>query len=964
MTETAATAIALSPALGAGQAPGFAARLIVMDQALLAEIAEWAWEDTLTVLEQLTACDEREAVNALVCNLDLRKLTHEQKIQLIERVLGAGSDDTHHWIIEDDIAAQRLRMIDSVVMPYVARKFPQKQQFAALKRHERRAILGMVPLIEASALKRAILTPDAPNKPHVDVDVDVDAASVGGSRRLPLPSTLFNTLLRLAWTCPDYLAELANRHADDAFLDVVRSLHRVVPIYLTPTHLGYPMGGGESFIHQTCRILGEFGVQCVWLSFIHPQSGWYSESRTIHTPYYVDERRATGDCEADIRGAIERYRPDLVHAHGGTSEAVIRLADALRTTAMVGYHFWNGLIELGGSGNQHIAEHIGQHALAPAQPSRSGLVWKYVASEFMRDIYNALGGKEALNIVHPVPDQAQFMVERDGSARHVAQVNVCALKGGHVFLKALRELGDRIPFLGVRSEPDPSELYEQIALEVAAKPHCVLRGYGNVRDVYRHARMVIVPTLVDETFCRVAFEAAMNGIPVLTTRNGYLPQMLGDSGVYLSEDPDEWVEAIGRLYDDTELLQQIGERQRSHLLAIFGSGADGFIDAALHLIETSTRRNVGIFTTWGDQGLGNLSQMHTKVLRRVGYKVHIFSFQPYSAIGHALVHQRDPEDWAVPAHADSVYYSFNCRENVSSNELSQFLLANGVRTLLVPEICWEANWQRLFSLDVAQLSICAIPMAEIVIRGEAHYHDKLTTTLYCTRIAQQALTEAGVRNGAFLGHGFGHALPAPRLEAKRERLRRREKIRFLHVAGHNPNVRKNTRQVIQAFALALQSRDDIELTVTSMDPVDTYYPDPIPAGLTIVDRKLSRQQILDLYESHDVSIQVSSHEGLGLGFYESIGHGTPVLSLDCPPHNEVVQQDATGWLIPSWSIPAPDNDRAIVSAYRFNTTDLAMRILTLERDAIDAVTAACGQVFMMQFDETALLTRFIQVLPR
>ncbi|MCW1776907.1 hypothetical protein NB693_21225 [Pantoea ananatis] len=41
-----------------------------------------------------------------------------------------------------------------------------------------------------------------------------------------------------------------------------------------------------------------------------------------------------------------------------------------------------------------------------------------------------------------------------------------------------------------------------------------------------------------------------------------------------------------------------------------------------------------------------------------------------------------------------------------------------------------------------------------------------------------------------------------------------------------------------------------------------------------------------------------------------------------------------------------------------------MRILTLERDAIDAVTAACGQVFMMQFDETALLTRFIQVLPR
>ncbi|MBN6110005.1 glycosyltransferase family 4 protein [Xanthomonas bonasiae] len=929
-----------------------------MDQTLLSALVERDWEDIVCVLEKLAADDEREAINALISNLDICRLNGEQKAQLIERALGATSDDTHRWIIEDDIAVQRLRMIDSVVLPYVLRNFPEKHQFVALKRHERRAIAGEVPLIQVSALKQAILSP-------VDVDCAyTDAQDAGSSCRLPLPSTLFNTLLRLAWNSPDYLAELASRHDGDEFLDIVRSLHRIVPVYLTPTHLGYPMGGGESFIHQTCRILGEFGVHCVWLSFIHPHTGWYTESQTTHTPYYVDLRRATNDCEADIRNAMEHYCPDLVHAHGGTSEAVIRLADALRITTMVGYHFWNGLIELGKSGNQHIADHLDQHALAPAQPSRLGLTWKYVASEFMRDIYTALGGKEALHVVHPVPDQAQFMVQRDASAPYVAQVNVCALKGGRIFLKALRDLGDHIPFLGVRSEPDSSELYDQIALEMANKPRCVLQGYGNVRDVYRRARMVIVPTLVDETFCRVAFEAAMNGIPVLSTRNGYLPQMFGDSGIYLSEDPTEWVEAIARLYDDPALLEQIGQRQQRHLLDYFGTGADGFIDAALQLIETSTRRNVGIFTIWGDQGLGNLSHMHAKLLRRVGHKVHIFSFQPYSAIGRALVHQRDPEDWAVPAHADSVYYSFNCRENVSANELTQFLLANGVRTLLVPEICWDVNWQRLFSLEVPHLSICAIPMAEIVIRDEATHHNRLTTTFYCTRIAEQALTEAGVINGAFLGHGFGQALPRERLDAKLERLRQRKKIRFLHVAGHNPSVRKNTRQVMQAFALALQSRDDIELTITSMDPVATYHSDPIPQGLKIIDYKLSRQEILDLYEAHDVSIQVSSHEGLGLGFYESIGHGTPVISLDCPPHNEVVQEGATGWLIPSWPIPAPDNDRAIVSAYRFSTTDLAMRILMLERDAIHEVTASCGPRFMMQFDETALLTRFIQILPR
>ena len=86
--------------------------------------------------------------------------------------------------------------------------------------------------------------------------------------------------------------------------------------------------------------------------------------------------------------------------------------------------------------------------------------------------------------------------------------------------------------MGIQNEPAPSNFFKKLTETISQNPLCQLNGYGNVREFYQTARMVIVPTLVDETFCRVAFEAAMNGIPVLCTANGYLPDLLGGDGCF------------------------------------------------------------------------------------------------------------------------------------------------------------------------------------------------------------------------------------------------------------------------------------------------------------------------------------------------------------------------------------------------------------------------------------------------
>lgn len=942
-------------------APELAQLLLAQDPALLNAL-QTDREAAMAVIGTLAAAGMQEALFSLLARLDIPHHDTQLLSAAIDLGLGGDAAGTHQWVADYDIVGQRLEMIRSVVLPYLVACCPEKTLFRELKEYEANVLTLNRPLLDPLRLYAAI---DAARQGEAGVHPAMDQERTHSeSTRIVLPNPVFNALLRLAWTSQDYVYDLCDRYDPEELVALLRTFDKVVPIYLIPTHLGYPMGGGESFLHQTCRILSEFGVSCVWQSFLDPTTGWYTRASRTPTPYYLDVRHAGGCSKEAIQLAIDEFVPDLIHAQGGTSDAAMELAAENRLTTMIGYHFWHGLIELGSTGNKHILDNLGEHKLRTGGPAPSRLIHKYVASEFMQKVYSSLGGKDQLQVIHPISDAAQFLAQRDDIGKYVLQVNVCLGKGGNIFFDCLKALGDGVPFMGVQSEPGDTEFFVRLQSEMAKHPESVLTSYGNVREFYRTARIVIVPTLVDETFCRVAFEAAMNGIPVLCTANGYLPTMLGDTGIYLPEDSAKWIDTIRELYHDEARLREIGDAQRARLTRMFGSDFGAFIGSAMGLIDNAATRNVGIFTVWGDIGLGNLSQGHARQLRSAGYRVHVFSFQPYGVIGKGLVKQKDPADWSVPEHADSVYYSFNHREEVSAYELSQFVLAHDIHTLLVPEICWQPNWNRLFEMKVRGLKVCSIPMVEIVIREEIPYHNRLTTTLYCTRIAERALTDAGVHNGAFIGYGQSRTIPAERIRAKRELLAQRPKIRFLHVAGHNPKTRKNTPQVIEAFAKALALRNDIELTVTSMDPVASYYTGEIPAGIVVIDRSLGRNEILDLYEEHDVSIQVSSHEGLGLGFYESISRGTPVLSLDAPPHNEVVLEGETGWLIPAQPMAMPDNDRSIVSAWRFETFALAERIVTLRRDEIDQVTGSSAYVFMTRFDEVAQVTRFLQALPR
>jgi glycosyltransferase involved in cell wall biosynthesis len=166
----------------------------------------------------------------------------------------------------------------------------------------------------------------------------------------------------------------------------------------------------------------------------------------------------------------------------------------------------------------------------------------------------------------------------EGQPRYVTFVNPQPDKGVFVFARIAAELAKRrpdIPLLVVEGRGKAGWL-EQTGLDVEALGNIfVMANTPDPRDFYKVSRLVLIPSLWWESFCRVAAESLINGIPVLASNRGGLPETLSEAG-FLFEIPSQytpqtrlvpsaeevapWIELILRLWDDEDFYQE--ERRR------------------------------------------------------------------------------------------------------------------------------------------------------------------------------------------------------------------------------------------------------------------------------------------------------------------------------------------------------------------------------------------------------------------
>jgi len=121
-----------------------------------------------------------------------------------------------------------------------------------------------------------------------------------------------------------------------------------------------------------------------------------------------------------------------------------------------------------------------------------------------------------------------------------------------------------------------------------------------------------------------------------------------------------------------------------------------------------------------------------------------------------------------------------------------------------------------------------------------------------------------------------------------------EKFTFFHPGGFGGVYnRKNTSIVLDAFKIL--DNKDTQLIITSQKPLDEKYVNS--ENIKIIDKELSRKELLDLYHKADVVLLPSKWETVGLPILESISSGTPVITSNVPPMNEFINEGVNGYLV-------------------------------------------------------------------
>jgi glycosyltransferase involved in cell wall biosynthesis len=144
---------------------------------------------------------------------------------------------------------------------------------------------------------------------------------------------------------------------------------------------------------------------------------------------------------------------------------------------------------------------------------------------------------------------------------NVVFVNPTQLKGAEIFFR-LAEARPSIPFLAVESWNISGEWRMVLANRARALGNVALWPAGeDMRPVYAAARLLLMPSIHEETFGRAVAEAQVSGIPALVSDRGALPETLGAGGIVVPLDSgtERWSAALDRLWLDDAFYRQAAE---------------------------------------------------------------------------------------------------------------------------------------------------------------------------------------------------------------------------------------------------------------------------------------------------------------------------------------------------------------------------------------------------------------------
>lgn len=325
-------------------------------------------------------------------------------------------------------------------------------------------------------------------------------------------------------------------------------------------YLPQRVGGAEFSTHDLCRTLQRRDVDVAVLSALVPAGPLHLRNRIVRRllgrSAAVDRSqgyavyRALKPAHA-IAETLRSFKPDVAILH---PDKAVDLYDGLRDSRQP------TLIYL------RDAEF---HRLGFV-PARSPGVGFVANSKFTAEAAHSAFGLDAV-VIPPLilPERYATAVVGD----EVLFVNPVPEKGVELAFE-IAALCPRRRFRFVEGWPLDAARRTALLSRARALGNVTLQASTqDMRPLYAHAKVLIAPSRWQEAWGRIVTEAQLNGIPVLATRIGGLPESVGDGGLLfdLDAEPRAWAEVIERLFDDEschlELSRRALQRTRAAELA-------------------------------------------------------------------------------------------------------------------------------------------------------------------------------------------------------------------------------------------------------------------------------------------------------------------------------------------------------------------------------------------------------------
>ena len=314
-------------------------------------------------------------------------------------------------------------------------------------------------------------------------------------------------------------------------------------LLLAAKHLHFPQGGGglERNTHELCLHLIRRGITPAVMCDLQPAPSFLVYKNRL-LRILRPQRRFPMDSglgyavfrgwnnEDGAREVVEQFKPDIVIAQSAEPVPLLQSFSGLGIPRMAYFHEVERIWDV-------------QALLA------MGDVGLLANSEFTARKM-AEGGGVHPTVIRPLIDRALYVTAT--APKNALFINTSPKKGLEIAFRIAESRPD-VAFDFVRYWSAKPEHVQALVERARAAGNITLHAPTNdMRPLYGRARVLLAPSQWEEAWGRVATEAQINGIPVLASNRGGLPEAVGPGGILVAHDApiEHWTAAFAKLWDD------------------------------------------------------------------------------------------------------------------------------------------------------------------------------------------------------------------------------------------------------------------------------------------------------------------------------------------------------------------------------------------------------------------------------